>query len=281
MPTVTFAETENALVPVPPVLEKKNNKALNFMVAPLSGIVEVTTGHPLDTLKTKVQQLSLMEKPSTLRHAVHDIYQHSGLQGFYAGYTPRVIGIMPMRLVYWGTMRTMNEVVGAPSFTHYPDAVKFLLPGVVTGVAQSLVDNPIEVYKIRMMTGASGTALNTVMKGFVPCTIRNIIFAIPVALSVRKFGSDNAFFAGAVGGLIGSVISQPLDVIKTEMQRFKPEDGTPNKSLAQVIREINSTGKRNFMAGVQMRGALSVVNMGVGYLAYDYIYNFVTKFLKL
>ena len=267
---------------LPPVSEKSTkSKALNFLVAPLSGIVEVTTGHPLDTLKTKIQQLSLLEKPSSLRHACADIYGSGGLVGFYSGYTPRVIGIMPMRLVYWGTMRTMNEYVEAPGFAHRPEYLKMLLPGLVTGTVQTLVDNPIEVLKIRMMTGAAGTAMNTLMKGFIPCTIRNIVFAIPVAVTVTTFGKDHAFLAGAAGGLIGSVLSQPLDVIKTEMQRFNPQEGgVTKKSMMQVIRDINAQPGgpvRNFMAGVSMRGALSVANMGIGYLAYDYIHRFVTK----
>ena len=284
--SATAAVGDNTGDIVPPASKHASKgQAINFLVAPLSGIVEVTTGHPLDTLKTKIQELSLKEKPSTIRHAVADIYKTGGLVGFYGGYTPRVIGIMPMRLVYWGTMRTMNEYVESPSCSDLPKTVKMLLPGLVTGSVQTLVDNPIEVLKIRLMTGASGTAMSTLMKGFVPTTIRNIVFAIPVAVTVTTFGKDNAFMAGAVGGLIGSVISQPLDVIKTEMQRFKPEEGgVTKKSMMQVIREINAQPGgtvRNFMAGVNMRGALSVANMGIGYLAYDYIHNFVSKFLDM
>lgn len=273
----------HATVPVEP--SKPRNKALNFLVAPLSGIVEVSTGHPLDTLKTKIQELSLKEKPSTIRYAVADIYKTGGALAFYKGYTPRVLGIMPMRLVYWGTMRSMNEYTASPSCDSMHPYIKLLLPGLVTGTVQTLVDNPIEVLKIRMMTGASGTAMSTLSKGFIPCTIRNVVFAIPVAISVNIFGKDNAFVAGAFGGLVGSVLSQPLDVIKTEMQRFKPEEGgVTKKSMIQVIREINAqpgSTVRHFMAGVNMRGALSVANMGIGYLAYDHIYSFVAKALNM
>lgn len=268
-----------------PEEHRNGAKALNFIVAPLSGIVEVTIGHPLDTLKTKIQQLSLMEKPSSFRHATADIYKNGGMQAFYSGYTPRIIGIMPMRLVYWGTMRTMNEHVNSPGFADQPYLVKRLLPGFVTGTVQSLVDNPIEVLKIRMMTGASGTSMNTLTKGFLPTTLRNIVFAVPVALCVTEFGNDHAFLAGAGGGLIGSVLSQPLDVIKTEMQRFQQgPGGVTKKTMMQVVIDINAQpgGKvQIFMAGVSMRGALSVTNMGIGYLAYDYIHRFVSKFLNI
>jgi hypothetical protein len=269
----------------PPQQSGRNKTALIFIVAPLSGIVEVTTGHPLDTLKTKIQELSLKEKPSSIRHAVADIYKAKGFIGFYGGYTPRVIGIMPMRLVYWGTMRTMNEYVNSPACASLPKFAKMVLPGIVTGTVQTLVDNPIEVLKIRMMTGASGTSFNTLSKGFAPTTIRNIVFAVPVALTVATFGKDNAFLAGAAGGLIGSVLSQPLDVIKTEMQRFQAgAAGAENKSMMQVVREINAQPGgtvRNFMAGVNMRGALSVANMGIGYLAFDHINSFVSKLLDV
>ena len=257
-----------------PSAQERKNTSLNLNVAPLSGIIEVSVSHPIDTLKTKTQQLMFANKTATFRTSIHEIYSIGGFAGFYKGYQPRVIGIMPMRLIYWGTMSYMNEYVKAPQFTYIE---KIILPGLFTGLIQSLVDNPIEVMKTRLMTGAAGTipSLQSLSKGIFPTTLRNIVFAIPVSACVYEFGQKHPFLAGACGGLIGSIISQPLDVIKTEMQRHKV--GEMDKSAMSILNEIIRQRMSNLFSGLKMRALLSVVNMGVGFLAYDSIYTLTSR----
>ena len=64
--------------------------------------------------------------------------------------------------------------------------------------------------------------------------IRNVIFAIPVSYFTKVYGHDYSFFAGAFGGFIGSIISHPFDIIKTEMQRC----GGSNMSMINIFKDI-------------------------------------------
>eukprot|EP01031_Cornospumella_fuschlensis_P026858 gene26858-32459_t len=245
----------------------------NYLIAPISGIIEVTVSHPLDRIKTKMQEMSLSNRTPKVIPAAKEIHLTTGWKGFYAGYTARVLGIMPMRLVYWETMRNMNKrVEGEPRW------FQLIIPGIAVGVAQTLIDNPIEVLKVRRMTGESKTAINSIFKGYMPTLYRNIIFSITVSAAVKTFGEEQPFFSAAMGGLIGSIISQPLDVAKTEMQRFKAVADAKPKGMVAILVDVAKKNPKELFSGGLMRSAMGFVNMGVGFLAFKHIYNLVSQY---
>ncbi len=76
----------------------------NFIAGGLSGFCEVTTSHPLDVVKTAMQDkaghkhhndISKVRK-GPFRYLI-DRYRRGGIPHLYRGYIPRVIGILPMR----------------------------------------------------------------------------------------------------------------------------------------------------------------------------------------
>lgn len=246
-------------------------QSTNLFVGPLSGIIEVSVSHPLDRIKTKMQEMSLCDRKPCVKVAMKEIHRAAGWPGFYTGYAARITGIMPMRLVYWETMRRMNKsVAGKPTW------YQLLMPGLTVGLAQTLIDNPIEVLKVRRMTGESKTDWRNVTKGFAPCVLRNIIFSITVSASVKLFGEEHPFLAAAGGGLAGSVISQPLDVVKTEMQRMYGNQAS--EGMLAIFRRLVHHNPQELFAGTVMRSTLSFVNMGIGFMAFKHIYNFVSEY---
>ena len=248
-----------------------------------SGIIEVIVSHPLDRLKTELQVITLnnasnVTHKTSLELGVKNIYKNQGIKGYYSGILPRLVGIIPMRLTYWSTMTLTNDYIKNNNCILNQNLNKFLnnnvttftlniIPGIITGITQSLIDNPIEVAKIRLMTGLVNTNINNLYQGFGYLLSRNIIFAIPVAYSVKTHGKDQPFWAGAVGGLIGSIISHPFDVIKTERQRNKLVEG--NKI---TIRYLLKNNPKFLLSGLTMRASLSFINMGIGFLVFNYIY---------
>lgn len=241
--------------------------------AGLSGVIEVLLTHPVDRIKTKIQELALDKKhtikQATISKSVKIIYNE---KGFYLGIIPRIVGVVPMRIVYWSTIITMNKFV-----ENQKSIIKYMLPGLVAGSVQTLVDNPIEVVKIQLMTKGHNKSLdfkffsiNGIKKlyvGFTPTIIRNSIFAVCVASIVNKFGQkkEHKFIAGAIGGFIGSILSQPFDVVKTELQRY--DNNSINKGTYQILKNIAKTNPIKLWSGTTMRCTLSFLNMGIGFCA--------------
>jgi len=172
-----------------------------------------------------------------------------------------------MRTVFWGTQSTAREALEPVSALSQP--AKLVLVGAAAGAAQSVLDNPIEVIKTRLMTAEGGGATGAWVAlrsgqfpGFSATLARNVGFAMCLAVGLHlgrreDEGRGAAFARGAVAGLVGSVLTQPLDTAKTRMQVA----GGESLSLGAILR---STPLRSLMAGTGPRAALSMCTMGVG-----------------
>jgi solute carrier family 25 2-oxodicarboxylate transporter 21 len=257
-----------------------------------SGIIEVAVSHPLDRIKTEMQIMTLNNSKSNVLTGIKHIYQNNGIRGFYSGIFPRFVGIVPMRLMYWSSMTIASDYIN-----HNKEHFEFhtnkyvsyntsnflinLIPGLVTGLAQSIIDNPIEVAKIKIMSGSSDIKISNLYQGFGYLLTRNILFAIPVAYSIKTYGKENPFLAGAFGGLIGSIISHPFDVIKTERQRHKNvKDDVKINNKKITLSQMIIKNPFGLFSGLTMRCSLSFINMGVGFVVFNHLYKGLYKFVN-
>jgi hypothetical protein len=251
----------------------------------ISGIFEVIISHPLDRVKTELQVMvlnntnkNLINSNPSIIYGIKNIYKNNKIKGFYSGILPRLAGIVPMRLMYWSTMTYSSDFVknnyikintSLNNFmpNNISNIIINLIPGLITGIAQSIIDNPIEVAKIKLMTGSSEIKISNLYQGFSYLVGRNILFAIPVSYSVKNYGKDDPFLAGALGGIVGSIISHPLDVIKTERQRHKTDN---SKKITLMNMAISNP--KSLLTGLTMRTTLSFVNMGIGFMVFNHLY---------
>ena len=84
-----------------------------------------------------------------------------------------------------------------------------------TSFCQTLIDTPIENFKISKIAN-NRLLYRNIYNGFLINYKRNFIFAGSVYSFNKEI--DNKLLSGALGGLFGSIISQPLDYIKTQKQ---------------------------------------------------------------
>jgi hypothetical protein len=191
----------------------------SFFAGAISGIVEVTCTHPIDYMKTMKQQ------NYSLRH----IISNTPFSQYYSGYIPRVLGIIPVRFTFWGTQSYIQSILKKYNIqTNY----NFMFVGTGSACMQSIVDTPVEIAKIALMTetGKSIWKIPNMVKGFGPTLFRNVLFANCVSYSCSHIKGpfekmETLIFAG-FGGLVGSVISQPLDYVKTQKQLSIPDKRT-------------------------------------------------------
>jgi len=243
-----------------------------YLSGGLAGIVEVSLTHPIDNLKTKHQAAQLLNQNQKIW--VKNNFKFSQL---YSGIGPRLIGIIPMRFVYWGSQSGFNVYFSRPEFNL--GTSKYFYAGALAGSCQTLVDNPIEVLKVRMITGQTSNFLQTLTKsfhfGFRETLIRNAgfcaIFNYGLQVSNPKTLQERLYYGG-VSGLVAGFLTQPLDVLKTERQRTGGSQLPTRKLLLQIFR---NQGIRGYWAGGVMRSVLSFSTMGIGTVAFLTFNNFL------
>jgi hypothetical protein len=69
---------------------------------------------------------------------------------FNKGVVPRICGIIPMRFVFWGVQD--NSYHYFTNTLNYSPFYSGVLAGIMGGCCQTIINNPIEVIKIKTMT---------------------------------------------------------------------------------------------------------------------------------
>ena len=134
----------------------------------ISGLLEITATHPMHMIKTRLQQSNRVRNFS--------------IRNLYTGYTPRIMGVVPMRCVYWSVMNECNQFFKSKTLPI------FFLSGVITGAAQSCIDTPIEFLKIQAI--AKIKVNHSIFRGFTSTVTRNMYFA-GILKYFRYFGKPN------------------------------------------------------------------------------------------
>lgn len=86
------------------IVQPQANWGTRYLNGAVSGLIEVTTTHWIDVIKTRLQAEKEITKGISVRSLSARIWAEDGFRGFYRGYISRMAGIGPMRAVFWGTM---------------------------------------------------------------------------------------------------------------------------------------------------------------------------------
>jgi hypothetical protein len=176
----------------------------NLYPALISSIIETTITHPIDVIKIHKQTL----KPIAYT-----------FKTLYSGFITRALGNIPSRTIFLFSQDYLHTY-----FNNNNKQKHSIIIPLCTGLSQTLVDTPVEVLKMNTIMKLKNTFL---YKGFLPHFGRNFIFVLSVYnFKQLHFENHNPYFHtaiyGAIGGMIGSYISHPLDTIKTCIQTNKP-----------------------------------------------------------
>jgi hypothetical protein len=205
----------------------------------ISSITEVTITQPLDVVKTLKQ---------------NGLRPNYNIKNLYVGFAPRLYGNIPSLSMFLFSQSYLDKKLDSTKFYN-----KLMIP-FIAGFTQTLIDNPIEVIKINQIMGIKDFKFS---KGFIPHYFKNTILIGSVYHS-RKYAennlhSDYANFngvIGALGGLIGTYVSHPLDTIKT---------------LQQSNKDYKKINFRFLFTGIHFRGLMNFLSFTVSLTVFDVI----------
>ncbi|CAE7410782.1 unnamed protein product, partial [Symbiodinium sp. KB8] len=230
--------------------------------------------------KTVMQHERELGRRATPVSIARDIFAREGVVGLYRGIVPRVLGVAPMRTVFWGSQSLCHSMLAD---TPMWEGAKLLIVGAVAGTAQTVIDNPIEVLKTRSMVesagghgprgaagvrsaGASVSAMSMYggrFPGFSATLSRNVAFAVVFSYGLY-FGASasdgsvqGTFVRGAVAGFVASLATQGFDYCKTVMQ-------APGGERERLLSILTRTPVRKLWVGAVPRAILGMTTMSVG-----------------
>lgn len=257
----------------------------NFFAGGFGGICLVSAGHPLDTIKVRLQTMSLSQVPGKLPpyngtiDCIRKTFQRERLAGFYRGMATPLVGVTPMYAIcFFGyslgkRMQTPTEQDGSYSHAQIFNAgmlsAMFTLPLVVPGERIKCLlqiqaqhapkySGPIDC--VRQIYSAGGW--RSLSRGTLATFLRDVpasgvYFVTYEGLSKQfekrsegntRFKALSTLVAGGTAGILFWVVGMPADVIKSRLQT-SPENLYP-KGIRDVVRSIlEHEGVRGFYKG--------------------------------
>ena len=194
----------------------------------ISSLIEVVITHPIDVYKTNLQ-----------------LNKITNLNNIYRGFIQRALGNIPSRSTFLFTSDYLKQ-----------KKINIFLIPFISGTIQTVVDTPVENLKIRAINNHTNLKL---FRGYIPHSARNIIFIGSVITMKERYES---IYSGAIGGVIGSYMSHPLDTIKTRIQSYQPYKIT-----------IKDFFTKELFIGAHPRAIMAFINMMISLNCFDYLKN--------
>jgi solute carrier family 25 carnitine/acylcarnitine transporter 20/29 len=235
----------------------------------LYGISNAAVGHPLDTVKTKMQVVKEY-KNKNMTGSIKQLYKLEGVRGFFRGIIPPILGGSLFRSAQFAAFEALytkldkHPVFGkAIPYTAGLEP-RIILGGIASGTARSIVENPFEYSKVQRQTGQSWQ-YDKMYQGFKVLWIRSVGLMTTYFVMVDFFRRNTRayehpygiFFMNGLCAVFGFVVIWPFEVAKNHIQSLKVVEN--KHTVTQILRKrIKESGIINGVYRGSLPGLLSV-----------------------
>jgi len=224
--------------------------AIGLGVGVLYGLTNVCVGHPLDTIKTKMQAQVGYEKTGIVK-SFTKILKADGFKGLYRGCVPPLWGS--------GIFRSTQFAVFEAVYTYLDnDLGKYEIPftgglqariiigGIFSATARAIIETPLEYAKIRRQTGQTWK-FRKLYTGFGITYVRTLGLMTSYFTIVDAFRRhfDEAFRSPVMGPFLANglaatsawLIVWPLEFMKSQVQGSYGQDKSVLERMRIILNE--------------------------------------------
>ncbi|KFY97985.1 hypothetical protein V500_01839 [Pseudogymnoascus sp. VKM F-4518 (FW-2643)] len=230
-----------------------------------AGLTEILIMYPLDTVKTR-KMLQVDGVNLGVIRTIKDIISIGGTRALYRGILPPICMEAPKRAVKFGVNDTVHPILlkltGATSMTQGIAIVA----GACGGIFESGIVAPFEKVKIRMQDAknlgrytssvdcfrktiasegllafAKGMQATVYCQGIWSAGYFGTIYRVRKAAWTPKTLAEELvidLMAGFTGGLIGTVLNTPFDVVKSRVQNMETKRNSKVPNTFIVLADI-------------------------------------------
>jgi len=261
-----------------------------FLAGSLSGTCSTLLFQPLDLVKTRVQS-HMGEGRMSIARVITNVVSQDSLAGLWRGLVPSMAKTVPGVGLYFSSMHYMKTTFceGRPSH------LQSIMIGCTARTVAGSIMIPFTVIKTRFESrsysySSTFQALRQIIRtegfrgltlGLGPTLIRDVPFSglylmfyehlktiTPEDLKISH-GSSVHFTCGVLAGFLASLVTQPADVIKTQLQLQQHGTNTQSK-VAAVVRNIYQTrGISGFTSGLVPRSLRRTLMAALAWTVYE------------
>jgi solute carrier family 25 carnitine/acylcarnitine transporter 20/29 len=225
----------------------------------------VLAGHPLDTIKARLQTA----RPGTYKgplHCLTSIVKQDRVRGLYKGMSSPLSSLAFVNAIVFGVHGSV-----AKQFDDQKAIMTHFIAGCSAGVAQAFVSAPTELLKLRVQVNENirspysclrtilrESGSRTLFRGMLATQLRDApalgVYFASYEYMARRMSKDGTMealtscqllLAGGLAGMFSWLFNYPTDVVKT---RFQATD--QDKTYMEVIRKTYAErGLKTFFVG--------------------------------
>lgn len=265
----------------------------SFLAGSFSGTCSTILFQPLDLVKTRLQvPLAMGGKPSGVVTIVINVVKNEKLVGLWKGCVPSLSRTVPGIGVYFSSLHWLRTNYGS-SDPHPIESVMMgvsarsisgvsILPFTVIktrfesgqfqyrGVSQALVT----IYRLEGLKGLFSGLSATLMRD-APFSGLYLMFYTHAKKTVKnsEMLTDPQqplvyFSCGVVAGCLASMVTQPADVVKTQMQLYPQKFGKVRIAISHILEKDGPSG---FLRGIVPRTVRRTLMAALAWTVYEQI----------
>jgi solute carrier family 25 carnitine/acylcarnitine transporter 20/29 len=242
----------------------------SFACGMLFGASSVIVGHPLDTVKTRLQADARFANIGTAG-AIRSIAMENGLGGFYVGMLPPLLGSMFFRSIqfasYGATVTYFKDEEHAfRKMTIGGVEARVFIGGAVAGLSRAVIESPLDLIKTRKQTGSNvrlvDIPIRDLYRGFAATATRNVFLLGTFFVIIDRLAELDTFLRGGVATTAAWTLVWPFDVAKSRLQSSKQ---TNQLGFYKALKEGYHSGTlyRGYVAGISRSFVANGVSLRV------------------
>ncbi|KAK9515641.1 hypothetical protein VZT92_026269 [Zoarces viviparus] len=271
---------------------------MEFVAGSVSGALGLAVGHPLDTVKVRLQAQSAY---TGIIHCMSKTYSNEGLHGFFKGMAFPVLTTGITNAVVFGSYSNALAYLTQSQHSHRDQgkaasAAQVFAAGCFSGLMQVCVYAPIDLVKVRLQGQTtvqryrgpvhcvavilSEEGPKGLFRGGLAIALRDIpcygLYFLPYEVtrkalteSGKEPGTFAIMMAGGMAGVLTWAFATPMDVVKARLQ-MSGAGGREYTGVLQCMRvSYREEGARVFFKGLLLNSLRAFPVNAVTFLSYE------------
>lgn len=278
-----------------PTFKSQFLKGFNeFVAGSLGGMAGITVGHPMDTIRVRLQiQSPINPKYKSFSDCLFKIIkEEKGVHGLFKGLLSPLLGEMGNLAVVFGIYGNLKKYIPQD------DYVGIAASGLIAGLTAVSVVVPVELVKIRLQTNSQE------FKGFYGCLkeilhnggVKNLYHGLSVTLlrdipfnvsyfvsyeyiknqiskRTGKVTTTEYLLSGGLAGMCAWAFVYPTDILKSIIQA----ETKKIKIVPEAKRIFQTEGIKGFYKGFSISVLRAFPVNAVTFLGYEYVAKFLNN----